>query len=45
MVTVYLDDYPVEHCFTIAELDDALQYWKSRGNVTVRVSRNIYILR
>lgn len=34
MVTIYLDGFPVERCFTMKELNEAVKYWQARGEVT-----------
>lgn len=43
-VTVLVDGFPVERCFTMRDLREAVAYWSERGEVSVRNDPNLITL-
>ena len=44
IVTIYLDGYPVERCFSMADLREAVAYWSMRGRITVQNDPKLIVL-
>ena len=43
-VIIYLDGFPVEHCFSMPDLRKAMAYWSLKGQITVQNDPKLIVL-